>query len=417
MRREFTRQGLGYVMTIPDIATELSVRYVRRSRGDTVGELTVTCAQPFTRSADGHLHQANLNISGTDARKRLATVLRERSNLDAVDWVDVLEDFCRRVLAAERTGKPLVKVGAKPVAAKGETYRLDPLLPINQTAILFGDGGTGKSTLAAAIAVAVEYGVAVIKGWAPRRAPALYLDWEAGEESLNRRVWAVGRGAHIPGQVEITYRDCRQMGPLHTFAESVAAEVDQHGFGLVVVDSAGMAGGLGSDGGDANESSLRLFQAIGFLGTTVLVIDHVNKVDADDERRTARPYGSIYKSNLARATWELRRKKSDAGSYLGLYNPKNNDDDTVAPVSLQVFHDDDGAIRYERMATMPVELTKNLGQREQLIAALQQYGHMNVDELATETGLKPEQVRAVLSRNGAHFNKLQSGKWEAIGAT
>lgn len=415
MQRSFTRLGLGYVMTLPDIATELSVRYLRRSRGETHGELTVECGLPFTKSSDGHLHQANLNLSGSDARGRLAKTLAARANLgDSIDWLDVLEDFCRRVLGAEREGEPVTKVGAAPIALGAETYRLDPLLPLGEAAILYGDGGTGKSTLAAALGVSVQTGVAIIEGFLPRKAPVLYLDWEAGAASLNRRVRGVAAGAHIPGVVTIDYRNCRRSGPLHTFAESLAADVDREGYGLVVVDSAGMAAGLGTEGGDANEVAIRLFTAIGFLRTTVLVVDHVNKADAADEHRKTRPYGSVYKGLLARATWELRLNRNSGASYIGLYNTKVNDAEEKAPVSLQVFHDDDGSIRYERLTSLPVELTKHLTQREQIAAALRQYGHMSVDDLVTETGLADNKVRAVLARHSDQFNKLPSGKWEVL---
>lgn len=416
MQRTFGRLGLGYVMTMPEIATELTIRYVRRTRGETHGELTVTCGLPFTKSSDGHLHQANINVSGGDARKRLASTIAARANLgDAIDWIDVLEDFCRRVLAAERDGEPIEKVGAMPVALGAETYRMDPLLPLGEATILYGEGGTGKSTMAAAVAVSVQTGVAVLEGFIPRKAPVLYLDWEAGAISLNRRIRGVATGAHVPSVVQVDYRNCRRSGPLHTFAEALAATIDKEGYGLVVIDSVGMAAGLGAEGGDANESTLRLFQAIGFLGTTVLCIDHVAKADADDERKRARPYGSIYKTNLARATWELRLTGNERGSYIGLYNTKANDAALAAPISLQVFHEEDGAIRYERLAQLPVELTRHLSQRDQIVAALRQVGHMTTEEISAETGLADNKVRAVLSRHGDLFQKLPSGKWEVLG--
>jgi hypothetical protein len=415
MQRTFARLGLGYSMTLPDIATELTIRYLRRSRGETHGELTVTCGLPFTKSSDGHLHQANVNVSGSDARKRLATVLKERANLgDQIDWNDVLEDFCRRVLAGEREGEPITKVGALPVSLGGETYRLDPILPLGEVTILYGAGGVGKSTLGAAITVSVQTGVSIIDGWIPRRAPALYLDWEAGPASLNKRVRGVAVGAHIPGVVTIDYRNCRRSGPLHTFAESLATEIDREGYGLVVVDSVGMASGIGSEGGDANESALRLFTAIGYLRTTVLCIDHVAKADTADERGKSTPYGSVYKTNLARATWEVRLTDNQRGSFIGLYNTKNNDAAKAAPMSLQVLHDDDGAIRYERLAALPVELTRHLSQRDQIVAALRQMGHLSTEDIAIETGLADNKVRAVLSRHSDVFSKLPSGKWAVL---
>jgi DNA-directed RNA polymerase specialized sigma24 family protein len=415
MERVFTRQGLGYVMQLPALATELSIAYVRRSRGETHGELTVTCGLPGTRSADGHLHQATFNISGSEARNRLAKTLALRANTgDEIDWTDVLEDLCRRVLGAEREGEPVAKVGALPTPV-AESFRLVPFLPEDQVTILYGDGGVGKSTLASAFAVSVETGVAMIEGWTPRKARVLYLDWEAGRNSLNRRVRGVAMGLHLPRVAQIDYLDCRRRGPLHGFAEHLAMTVDREHYGLVIVDSVGMAAGIGTEGGDANESALRLFSAFGYLGTTVLAIDHVNRSDAEADRKRSRPYGSIYKSLLARSTWELRlSRSSDVGQVMGLYNTKVNDSDMHAPVSLRVVHGEDGSISYEQMDSMPLELSRSLTLEEQVASALASLGHLTPAEIADELELAENKVRAVLSRYKARFNKLPSGKWEVL---
>jgi DNA-directed RNA polymerase specialized sigma24 family protein len=414
MRRTFARRGLGYVMELAELSTELTVSRLNRSRGETHGELTVTCALPGTRSSDGHLHQATFNLSGSEARNRLAKAIAGRANLgELIDWLDVLEDFCRRVLAAERQGDPTIRVGGLPVQLD-EQFRLDPIVPLEGATILFGAGGTGKSTLAAAIALSVETGVAIVGGFIPRKAPILYLDWEAGQNSINRRIRGVAMGANLPFLGTIGYKDCRRRGPLHSFAEDVAAEVDREGYGLVVVDSVGMAAGTSSDAGDANESAIRLFSAFGFVGTTILAIDHVKKEDKEDERKQATPYGSVFKENLARATWELRSTRNDRGTFVGLYNAKVNDFDKHQPISLQVHHLDDGSIAYDRVDRLPVELTRNLSQREQIVASLREYGHMTTEEISEITGLADNKVRAVMSRYGHAFNRLASGKWEVL---
>ena len=75
MERLFAKRGLGYVMSLPEIATELTVNHLHRTRGETHGELVVVCGLPGTRSSDGHLHQATFNLSGSEARNRLAKTL------------------------------------------------------------------------------------------------------------------------------------------------------------------------------------------------------------------------------------------------------------------------------------------------------------------------------------------------------
>lgn len=413
MRSEFTRQGLGYVMSVPEIMTELSVDRMTRRGGETHGELTVACGLPGSRSIDGHLHQARFNLSSTTARTSVAKTLAARSKADEIDWFDLLETFCRAVLAAERLGEPIEYVGALPIPV-GETFRVSPLLPEGQTTILYGDGGTGKSTLAAAIAASVETGVTIISGWTPRRAPVLYLDWEAGKASINRRVRGVAMGAHIPAVVTIRHADCRRRGPIAGFAEDIARYIDKEGIGLVIVDSIGMASGTSNEGSDANESAIRLFSAFGFLGTTVLAIDHISKAAAEDANKPARPYGSIYKGLLARATYELRRSQAaDGRSLLGVFNTKANDGPLLGPMTFSVVHGEDGSIIYEPLEATPVELTKSLGNADKIAAVLR--GHMTTGEIAAETGLDQAVVRTTLNRHKGHrFGQLPSQKWELL---
>lgn len=413
MRRAFAREGLGYVMRVPDLSIEMALDRLARVRGELKGELAVDCGLPGTRSVDGHLYAAGFNVSAGPQRGAVARQLAKRANTGDIDWEDLLEDFCRRVMAAEREGDPIEKVGALPIPI-GESYRLDPILPLEQTTILYGDGGTGKSTLAAALAVSVQEGVALLDRWNPRRAPVLYLDWEAGRSSINRRIRGVAMGAHIPRVVQVDYLDCRRRGALFAFAEDVSRMVEQAGYGLVVVDSVGMASGVAGEASDANESAIRLFSAFGFLGTTVLAVDHVNRADAETTNKRSRPYGSIYKSNLARATFELRRQKSpDGSSALLLVHTKANDSDLMPPQAIRVVHGDDGAITYERMDAVPTDLAGSLTQADQLAAWLAE-DHYTSDELAELTTLSPNVVRAVLSRHKTRFNKLSSGKYELL---
>lgn len=416
LRHDFARQGLGYVMGVPDIMTEFSVDRMTRRGGETHGELTVTCGLPGSRSTDGHLHQARFNLSSTTARTSLAKTLAFRSKADEIDWFDLLETFCRAVLGAEREGDPISMVGALPVQVGGESYRLWPLLPDGQVTILYGDGGTGKSTLAAAMLVSIETGVTVIEGWLPRQAPVLYLDWEAGKASINRRVRGVAMGAHIPHVVQIRHADCRRRGPLPGFAEDVARFIDKEGIGAVVVDSVGMASGTSNEGSDANESAIRLFSAFGFLGTTVLAIDHISKAAAEDTGKPARPYGSIYKGLLARATYELRRSQAaDGRSLLGVFNTKANDGPLLGPMTFSVAHGEDGAITYERLEATPSELAGSLANPDKIAAVLQGGRHMKPSEIADETGLSEATVRTTLHRYKGHrFGQLASKAWELL---
>src|SRR6266704_2072346 len=124
MARRFTRQGLGYVLTVPELITEIAVDRLSRTRGELHGEITVSCGLPGIRAADGHVHQARFNLSGSTARTTLARILSQRADAPDVDWPDLLEDFCRRVLGAEREGDPVVKVGADPIDLTAAAFHI-----------------------------------------------------------------------------------------------------------------------------------------------------------------------------------------------------------------------------------------------------------------------------------------------------
>lgn len=417
MQSTFEKRGLGYVMQLPDILTQLSVDQLSRARGELHGEVTITTTLPGTRSADGHLHQAHMNISGSDARGRLAKVLKERANTgDSVDWTGILEDFCRHVLGAERDGEAAIRVGTLLRPAKLD-YRLDPILASGKPILLFGRGGTGKSTLAAAFAVSVETGAMVIDGFIPRKANVLYLDWEADRDEVNDRVRGVAMGANLPaGTASILYRAC--YGPLYRQVEPIARIVAKEDIGLMVVDSVGLAAGIGSDGGDASETALKLFGAFRAITTTrpgcsILAIHHISKADAGADGKPSNPYGSIYYENLARATYELRA--SGDGHAVGLYNVKPPSYGArLPPMALSIDHDEDGTIRYGRMDALPEELTRSLPLAERIYRLLGD-DRLDPGEIADALDEPPNKVRAVLSRhNNKLFGKVASGKWEAL---
>ncbi len=76
---------------------------------------------------------------------------------------------------------------------------------------------------------------------------------------------------------------------------------EEHGAGLVVVDSMAMASGGRGDGEGAEASAVRLFAAFRELGCAILGIDHVTKQDSASEATTAGPYGSVFSR-----TWPWR---------------------------------------------------------------------------------------------------------------
>lgn len=423
MARTFTRQGLGYVMHVPEIAGEFAVSRIRTKSGDTHGEVVVSCGLVGTKSSDGVLHQANLNLGSTTSRKTLAATLRERSNAPEIDWPDLLEDFCRRVLAAERKGAPVVTVGNRPQLLLAP-WRLEPILAEGKPTIIYGKGGDGKSTLATLIAVSVVTGATLVDGWRPRRAPVLYLDWEAEDVDLDLRVKAIAAGANIPYPVEVAYRRCYR--PLADEAEEISRVVAEGGYGLAIVDSLALAAGTSNEGSDAAEAAIRLFAAFRLLGTTVLALGHVSKADLSEPGKAATPYGSVFYTNLARSTFELRRSPgSDGTARLGLYNTKTNVSRPLPPVGLEEVRDEEaGTIAFRRFEVVDdPTLAQRVSLSDRILAALVD-GDLKDLEIAELVGASEKVVNATLNRMVRDRMKAgrpplverlpSSGKWHRI---
>ena len=108
MRREFRAAGDGrYVFAIPDLQIELDVDRLRREKQELKGELAVRCGLAGARTVNGDsLSVADFNLSSARARAERARQLDKLTGAGQLDWERLLEEFCQRVLTAEREGQP-----------------------------------------------------------------------------------------------------------------------------------------------------------------------------------------------------------------------------------------------------------------------------------------------------------------------
>lgn len=398
----FARAGMGYVGVWDRGGVEVAIDHLRRRSGELHGELVVSSA--MTPVGYGKLHRASFNVSSTAAREKLGKVLAFRAKHLDVPWGDYLEEFCATVLEAERTGAPIVTVGSLPVRPS-DRFLVNPFLPEHKTTILYAAGGTGKSYLAVLCAVGVMTGTSIL-GWGVRQTKVLYLDWETDEYELDDRVKRVsaGLGVDVP---DLLYRPCA--GPLDDMAESLSAVVATDGVGLVIVDSVGMASPTHAEA--AEEGAIRLFSALRYLNCTVLAIDHVTGADAKTDTSVYKPYGSIYKVNLARSTWELKGTVPDEGdAHLALFNRKVNVGKLSPPVGVLVHHGED-EVTFKREHITDAGLATGMphGLR---IANVLAGGAMAVPDIADELGISEAIVRVTLGRGrNTKFVKTPEGTW------
>lgn len=392
-----SRDGLGYRADILGEGIGMSVDRIVETRGETWAELTVE------RAPEGHLMRSRVSLTAAGARTAAAKYLERRSN--SVDWVAHLETFFLEVLRREREGEPVMTIGNLP-SRPGIEYLLEPMLAIGAPTILYGSEGTGKSTLAAAITVSVATGRPCLAGWRVREPrQVLILDWEGNADAWNALIKACAYGIDV-APPDVLYRP--MSAALTTDLHTIARIVTEREVGLVVIDSVGLASPSAREGADANDAAVRLFSAIRHLKVTSLLIDHVNKTD--NSGGDSRPYGSVYKPALARATYEIRAAEQpdlDGTRHLGLFHRKDNLVGLRPPVGIAVRRDTAIVeLKVEPVHLDDARIAKGATIKDRLADALRE-GALSVEELAAMVDADPGVVRRTLNRYRDRFTQVE----------
>lgn len=271
-RRVFDEAGEGrYFFRIVDAGVVFELDRVRRERHELWGELGVTCDLPGAKGIGPEMSLviADFNLSSLQARQTRAKLLAERSRAGVIDWYGLMEDFCQRVIKAERSGNPAVQLRDLPRPEAGRVLNVDGWkLPSEHPTILFGDGGTLKSMLALyAAGTLANQGLRV-----------MYVDWELeGSEHRDRleRLF----GAEMP---EIWY--VRADRPLVSEVDRLRRSRVDHGIDYVVYDSIAFA----CDGPpESAEVASAYFRAVRKVGAGSLHIAHISRSETADQK----PFG------------------------------------------------------------------------------------------------------------------------------
>ena len=335
-RWSFEKLGMTYRCWNDTIQTEFRLSHVKRSRDSLSGILKVSTNLKGVKTVKGVLHAANFNVLSTSTRTALANALDKRTPGFDLDWFDGLEWLCQHVIIGEEQGENIDEVGMDAPTPPNDRWCVEPLIMKGRPALLFGPGGVGKSLIALTCGLSVAYGREIIPGVPPAvHGPVLYLDWETTKDVINDRIQNIATGHHFtPIRNSIYYRHC--VRPLATDAEELSAIVAAKGIVLVIVDSSAYAMGAQGEYGDANESILRMHEALRIIGVTSLIVDHVNKTDAKAKGGAATPYGSAYKTNASRVSWEVRKEPSAEGLRISLYHAKSNDTALLPPIGISL---------------------------------------------------------------------------------
>ena len=190
------------------------------------------------------------------------------------------------------------------------------LLPQGHIALLYGDGGQGKSYLGLILASMVVLGKPFL-GFQTKRTGVLYVDWELDQDEHGRRAYQVARGIGLNRPPENLYY-LRAERPIKQLIGQLKVFISENEIGLVILDSFGAA----CDGDpELAKSVIPLLARLRSLQTTILLMDHQSKLQEGQNYDNKTPFGSAYKYNLARSVIQVKRINGKPGQLNLLLKP------------------------------------------------------------------------------------------------
>lgn len=363
---------------------------LRRESQQLVGELAVTVngSFPHARTVDGLLSMGDLNLSSVQARGTRAKLLADRSGVDGLDWHGFVEEFCIKVIAAERLGRPAVALAEVQETKEDEEIWTLSGFPIlqNLPMVLFGDSSSGKSYFAMWIAgTLAQQGVGV-----------LYADWEFAGGEHRRRFDRLFQ----PMPKNVQYAWCDK--PLKDEADRLLRLIREHNCRYLICDSIGFA----IDGpAEAQEGASAYFRALRRLSVGSLNIAHIPK--QYEEGKDPQIFGSVFFRHGARSVWFIQRTQQNPPGEIsfGLYHRKNNVGELLKPKGYKlVFRGNRTLLESVNVGDVD-ELAAGLPLLERMKKYLAK-GPQPVKALAEDLNTTAGVVRSMISRHSSTFTRL-----------
>jgi hypothetical protein len=383
---------------------EIVVSRILQEKGGTVRGLVKisTWAPGFAP----HLNRCILNLTSSRCRSELARDLAEGLE---VDWRGLLEQLCFHTMERVWAGEPSLTLSTREKFASPECL-IRPLMPKNQPTVLFGLGGTGKSSLSLVLATvaALPWFRNPLGLWAPEEpAKVLYVDYETDESDIGWRLGSLQRGMGLR-DFEIDYR--RGVLPLADDVEQLQQLVFEKGTGLLIVDSVG-----GACGSDLNtpDTAIRFFSALRHLHVTSLVIAHTSK---NSGGREATPFGSAFFTNFARSVWEVRKQQEEGSDtlHVELHHRKANQTEMHRPMGFWIRHQEDRIMVGREEVVKKEKAAENDTFRERLIRMMGER-EWTTAELEAATGAKLTTIRGTLGRLKESELAVKTGdRWRLV---
>jgi hypothetical protein len=262
----------------------------------------------------------------------------------------------------------------------------------------FGEGGVAKSLLG------LHFGLTIAApkfqywmGFTVKTVPVLYLDFELDADEQHRRALELAVGMNLDAIPEgFYYMSAAGLTPREAF-EAAVEEVRRLDVGLVIVDSVGFA--LEGDSENARDVLGFYRECVDPLkaaGATPLLIDHQAKVIKGERYSDKQAFGSVYKSNAVRSSFQVRGLWEQGAVTTTFTHKKNNFGWKEPDFSLKVAFED-GRIGVERLSQAEPNPDREPSKKEQVLEAIEELGRATAETVARKTGISLQTVRNSIS--------------------
>ena len=283
------------------------------------------------------------------------------------------------------------------------------VIPKNHASTWYGMGGVAKSLLS------MHFGMHVASdkfdewlGFPVVTVPVLYADWELEWNTQLLRAFQLAKGLGLDDPPSEMYYENYTATPLEAARDSIAQNVENLGIGLVIVDSIGFA-----MGGDANEAQTvldfqrNIINPLREQGVTFLQLDHQAKMVKGENYGDKGEYGSVYKQNSTRSSFQLKREDPQDAEFTGHVDPahttyismrhqKANFSQRLDPFTLKIRFDNEHGPERDNiqiaLEDTPLR-TPEPSQADQIYAALREQSPQTAAQLAAGLGLGEQTVR------------------------
>lgn len=313
-----------------------------------------------------------------------------------IKWLNFVQLFRKRVLEYIQQGEPVEEVKSDDLENFKPEYLIKPFIIKDTVNLIFGEGGSGKSSLAILFAIlGKSTALQVDLDLKAEPVKALYLDYENNRILFNTFLKQITKSYGIK-DFSITYKACHM--PFINEFEAIAEVVDEKEPDLVILDSLAPACG---ETVEVNQV-ISFFQHLSKLRKTVLLIGHTAKNSSSET-----PFGSVYFLNLCRNAFLIKRKFISRDKFQLILTHKKCNIAKLYPKPIAINFEYPNGLRVKKDNIDPI-LQDN---PEKIIEYLKTKAS-SLREIAEETGIPYSTVKTTCKRlsDRGYLVKLRNGK-------